>query len=157
MTDNPTLSPWVSSLNTGIKEIDEQHQTIYRLVEDIDAAIKREKDTDILDDLLGQLANYTRIHFSIEESLMRSLNYPDYEQHKGEHEMLLDQCMNIRGQIQAGDMTRMQLLELLNSWFSRHIMETDMGFSSHFQKAGAVDALKRMDWMSSLWQWRSNP
>lgn len=157
MTGNPQLQHWDPSLNINIKEIDEQHQTIYRLVEDISSAIKHKKDTSILDDLLGQLANYTRIHFSIEESLMRSLHYPGYEQHKKEHEALLDQCMDIRGQIQTGKMARMQLLEFLSAWFSKHILHADKDYSDHFQKAGATDILKRMDWMSSLWQWRENP
>lgn len=157
MAPNPSLPHWTTKLSVGIEEIDNQHQTLCQLIGDIHRAIDKRKDTSILDDLLGQLASYTRIHFSVEESLMRSLNYPGYEQHKKTHEALLDECLHIRGQIQSGKMTRTELLDFLGGWFTEHILKDDLDYSEHFHRAGANDALQRMNWMSHLWQWHSNP
>lgn len=151
------LPRWRPELSVGIDEIDEQHQTICRLTTDIYLAINSEKPAHILDDYLGQLANYTRLHFSVEESLMRSLNYPGYDQHKKSHERLLDQCLEIRHKVNAGQMTRLQLLQFLGSWFSEHILHDDQDYGEHFQRVGVDKVLKRMGWMSHLWQWHANP
>jgi hemerythrin len=42
------------------------------------------------------LDEYTRVHFAVEESLMRILHYPDYERHKEEHDKLIAQLAELR-------------------------------------------------------------
>lgn len=153
MKQDDILVHWSDDLNTGIKEIDDQHQTLARIANRIHQAIKQGEKQTHIDDLMGQLANYISIHFSVEESLMRTLNYPDYAAHKKSHEALLDQCLGIKMGIRSGKVTLSELLEFLGPWFANHIQTADRGYGEHFHKTGATEALKRMDWMSSLWQW----
>lgn len=153
MKQDDILVHWSDDLKTGIQQIDEQHQTLARITNKLHQAIKQKQDQAYIDELMGQLANYIRIHFSVEESLMRSLNYPDYEAHKQSHKALLDQCLEIKSNVQCGKTTLLELLEFLGPWFAKHIQTADHGYSEHFHKTGATEALKRMDWMSSLWQW----
>lgn len=157
MNKNAVLIHWDNSLNLGIEEIDQQHQTLARLGNDIYRAIQLKKDQAVIDDLLGQLASYIRIHFAVEESLMRTLNYPDYLAHKQSHEALLGECIDIRKQIQTGRMTLSQLLEFLGPWFSDHVLHADKLYADHFHKAGVEKTLQCLNWMSSLWQWHPNP
>lgn len=157
MSHNVQLPCLSTNLSIGIEEIDEQHQIMLRLINDIQRAIDSQKGTAIIDDLLRQLFYYTRIHFLVEESLMRNIQYPEFEKHRAAHQALLDECMNIRSQIQAGQMTHQQLMEYLAFWFNNHIRHADKDYSEHLQKSGAKKVLKRMQWMSNLWQWRRNP
>lgn len=156
MSDHP-IPLWNPSLSVGIAEIDKQHETLCRLLNDIQRAIEIHKDADLINDRLGQFDNYLRLHFSVEESLMRTLTFPDYEKHRESHKALLNQLTEIRNKVRTGGMPHPELLKFLGSWLNEHVMRADKGYSTHFQKAGgAGEILKGMEWMAHLWRWRDN-
>ncbi len=49
-----------------------------------------------------KLEEYTRVHFAVEESLMRILHYPHYEPHKKEHDKLIKQLDELREKLETG-------------------------------------------------------
>lgn len=58
-------------------------------------AIRECHGSDVVKSILAGLAEYTPSHFAVEESLMRILNYPDYESHKAVHEELLQHLVEL--------------------------------------------------------------
>ncbi|MEW8498684.1 MAG: hemerythrin domain-containing protein, partial [Candidatus Thiodiazotropha taylori] len=64
---------WSDALSVGIEEIDEQHKMLVDLVNKMHEAIHQRHGSDVVKSILGDLAEYTRIHFAVEESLMRIL------------------------------------------------------------------------------------
>ena len=80
---------WSDDLSVGIEEIDSQHKVLVDLVNQMHEAIHQRHGSDVVIDILNQLTDYTRIHFAVEESLMRILNYPGYEDHRDVHEELV--------------------------------------------------------------------
>ena len=77
---------WSDVLSVGIEEIDAQHKVLVDLVNEMHQAIHQRRGSDAVREILAQLADYTRIHFAVEESLMRILGYPGYDDHKAEQE-----------------------------------------------------------------------
>jgi hemerythrin len=72
------------ALDIGIAEIDSQHRQLQALLE------RLKQSTDkcygfAADAILAELVVQTRIHFAVEESLMRLLSFPDAEAHVEEH------------------------------------------------------------------------
>ncbi|MES9814261.1 MAG: bacteriohemerythrin [Candidatus Thiodiazotropha sp.] len=143
---------WSDALSVGIEEIDEQHKMLVELVNKMHEAIHQRHGSDVVKSILGDLADYTRIHFAVEESLMRILNYPGYEDHKEIHEELLQSVADLQEKVTTGKTAiGFELMHFLKTWLTKHIMEEDMEYSGFFLKAGAQPRLSKKSWIQRLW------
>jgi len=143
---------WSDNLSVGFEEIDEQHKILVRLVNKMHEAIHRRKGSDVVAEILGELAAYTKTHFVVEESLMRILGYPGYEEHKIAHDELLQQVIELQEKVAAGQTTiSFQLMHFLKTWLIQHIMEEDTKYTGFFVAAGAKSKLEKKSWIKRLW------
>ena len=143
---------WDDTLSVGIEEIDEQHKVLVEMVNKMHEAIHQRHGSDVVIGILNDLAEYTRIHFAVEESLMRILNYPDYDNHKQVHEELLHTVEDLQEKVSSGKKSiGFELMHFLKTWLTKHIMEEDMQYSGFFLKAGAQPKLGKKSWISKLW------
>ena len=124
---------WTGELSVGIEEIDEQHKVLIGLINQMHEAIQERHASDVVRDILDNLASYTKTHFVVEESLMRILNYPGYEDHKAVHEELLQHVIELKQKVDSGKTAiGFELMHFLKTWLTKHIMESDKAYSSHF-------------------------
>ena len=72
-----TFIEWSNELSVGIEEIDAQHKVLVDLLNQTHGAIQQRHIAQVTNDIIDQLSEYTRVHFAVEESLMRILHYPD--------------------------------------------------------------------------------
>lgn len=143
---------WSDSLSVGIEEIDEQHKVLVNLVNQMHEAIHKRQGSKVVQDILAELIEYTRIHFAVEESLMRILNYPGYEEHHAQHAELVDHAIELQQKVESGKTAiGFELMHFLKTWLTRHILEEDMQYSGFFLAAGAKPKLYRKSWVRKLW------
>ena len=143
---------WTDELSVGIEEIDEQHKVLVNLVNRMHDAIDEHHGSDAVLDILSDLADYTKIHFAVEESLMRILGYPAYEEHKEIHDDLLKHVVELQEKVASGKTAiSFELMHFLKSWLAKHIMEEDMQYSGFFLAVGAKPELKKKSWIKRLW------
>lgn len=143
---------WSDTLSVGIEEIDGQHKVLVDLVNKMHEAIHQRHGSDVVNSILSDLADYTRIHFAVEESLMRILNYPGYEAHKEIHEELLGAVVDLQEKVATGKKSiGFELMHFLKTWLTKHIMEEDMQYSGFFIASGAQPRLGKKSWIKRLW------
>lgn len=143
---------WSDQLSVGIEEIDEQHKVLIALINRMHEAIGQKHGSDVVLDILTELADYTKIHFAVEESLMRILGYPGYEEHKDIHDELLEQVVELQQKVTSGNTAiSFELMHFLKSWLSKHILEEDMQYTGFFLASGAQPELKKKSWIQRLW------
>jgi hemerythrin len=143
---------WSDELSVGIEEIDEQHKMLVSLVNKMHDAIHHRHGSDVVQDILQQLTDYTRIHFAVEESLMRILNYPGYEEHRDIHEELVEHIVDLKNKVATGKTSiGFELMHFLKLWLTRHIMEEDQQYSGFFLATGAQPKLQKKSWVKRLW------
>ncbi|NKF20950.1 bacteriohemerythrin [Solimonas marina] len=146
------LIVWTPELSVGIDEIDAQHKLLVDLLNQLHVAILTQHGSAEAMHVLHELIDYTRIHFAVEESLMRVLGYPDYEAHKASHEQLLEQVLNLqRRLIDEGQGITFELLHFLKRWLSVHIMETDRSYTPHFLARGIQARYEKPSLLRRLW------
>ena len=145
------LIEWNESLSVGIQEIDEQHKVLVNLLNELHEAIRHHHGREASVEILNRLADYTRIHFTVEESLMRILAYPDYEAHKGHHEDLIGQMQDLQERMNHGDAVSFELLHFLRNWLTNHIMEGDQRYVEHFLSRGAQRTWQKKGWLERFW------
>lgn len=137
MTHQPT-HPLPEQFEIGIAEIDLQHRQLHalllRLQESADNRYGYAAGT-----LLDELAIQTRIHFAVEESLMRLLSFPGTEAHVTEHRRLTGQLERFRQRAQDFDVTE-GLSNFIQAWLIDHVNHFDREFVGHFLAKG-VDPL----------------
>jgi hemerythrin len=143
---------WSDALSVGIEEIDEQHKVLVDLVNKMHEAIHQRHGSEVVNSILSDLADYTRIHFAVEESLMRILNYPGYEAHKEIHEELLHAVVDLQEKVATGKKSiGFELMHFLKTWLTKHIMDEDMQYSGFFIASGAQPKLGKKSWIKRLW------
>jgi hemerythrin len=143
---------WSDELSVGIEEIDNQHKVLVELVNEMHEAIHQRHGSDAVRGVLSKLADYTRIHFAVEESLMRILGYPGYDTHKEQHEALIAHMKDLQHKVDTGKVSiGFELMHFLKVWLTKHIMESDREYSDFFIQAGAKPQLKKRSWAARMW------
>ncbi len=126
------------ALDIGIAEIDAQHRQLHALLE----RLKQSTDKRYgfaADAILAELVIQTRIHFAVEESLMRLLSFPDTEAHVEEHLRLTEQLEKLRKRAQDFEVAD-GLSNFIQTWLIDHVNSFDREFVGHFIAKG-VDPL----------------
>ena len=147
-----SLIEWSDELSVGIQEIDEQHKVLVGLVNEMHRAILERHGSETAKEILGRLGDYTRIHFAVEESLMRIFDYPGYEERKKQHEELIRQFKECHAKVTTGSAAvSFQLLHFLKLWLSQHILESDKDYSPYMLKRGVKAKASQESWFKRLW------
>lgn len=146
------LVQWSDELSVGIEEIDNQHRILVDLLNELHRAIVEHRGSEAAHRILAELLEYTRIHFAVEESLMRILGYPDYEEHKHHHELLINEVQELSQKLEAGKKSvNFELLHFLKMWLTKHIMEEDRQYTSHFLARGVQQSYEKRSWVGKFW------
>jgi hemerythrin len=134
---NQDLFVWSEEFSIGLDEIDEQHKELVSLLNDLHVAIREHHATDTCRQILDALADYTRTHFAVEESLMRITGYPQFAVHKQNHEELIGQVQALQEKLDSGQAKiTFELLHFLKQWLVHHINEADKRFGEYFLASG---------------------
>ncbi len=143
---------WSDELSVGIEEIDEQHKVLVNLINRMHNAIAEKHGSEVVSGILAELVDYTKIHFAVEESLLRILGYPGYEEHKDIHDELLEHVLDLQKKVASGNTNiSFELMHFLKSWLSKHILEEDMQYAGFMLAAGAQPKLEKKSWIRRLW------
>lgn len=78
---------WSSILSV---EIDEDHRRLVNLFNLLNHSIEAGDSEDYIESVLEELIACTAWHFKHEERLMLKFNYDEFEQHKDEHQKLMN-------------------------------------------------------------------
>lgn len=126
---------FTENLKTGISQIDEQHEHLIGLINNLHDAMKRSDGSKILGETFEKLKAYTEYHFEFEETLFREFHYPDMENHIKEHNNLRLKVNIMReGFIMQNFESTSAALDFLKTWLFNHIMKTDMKYRDFLQK-----------------------
>lgn len=131
------LFKWSDDYSVHVQEIDEQHKILVGLLNELHVAIIEHHGKNTSRAVLDRLAEYTRTHFLLEESLMRLTHFPGFEVHKQQHEDLISQVQELQKKLDNENVTiTFELLHFLKNWLIHHINESDKVLGAHVQNSG---------------------
>jgi hemerythrin len=119
---------WTEDLSSGIEEIDLQHKELIKRVNSLLEASRKGKGKDEVGDFLLFLKEYVSEHFSTEEKLMLSVNYPDYHAHKNEHSMFINDYSDIEKEYSINGVSSYFLIQIqkrMCKWLVEHLLKAD--------------------------------
>lgn len=119
------MSPieWKDTYSVGVPAVDHEHQELIAMVAQLQQALVAEAPDDEIQRALGELMRGISAHFALEEKFMRDEGYDQVEQHKADHEKLLDDLRDLMdGQ---GQGTPDEQAKRLGDWFAVHFQTHD--------------------------------
>jgi hemerythrin-like metal-binding protein len=127
---------WSENIQVNIAEIDDHHQTLVRLINELYDAVVDGKGDEIISVVLPELINYTMYHFFAEEEYMVKYTYSGYLEHKSEHAQLIDQTLALYERYNDGVKISDEVFNFLKEWLTNHILVSDIKLGHYLHKQG---------------------
>jgi hemerythrin len=124
---------WKYEFSVGIHEIDEQHKTLSDCIASVEEAVAGQERWSVVHSALDRLADFARIHFAVEESLMRIHDYPGLHEHIHEHWRFSDELKRLQEKALTADVSQ-EVIAFLRTWLEGHVMTSDKLYALHFLK-----------------------
>ena len=130
------IMEWGPALSVNVKQFDDQHKNLVAMVNQLHDAMKVGKGKEIIGEISAALLDYTKRHFSAEETLMKLHNYPGYEEQKKVHNQLVSQILDIQKKFDAGTVISQEVITFLKNWLVNHIQGMDQKYGSYLNLKG---------------------
>ncbi len=120
------LVTWCDDFSVNVEEIDIQHQKLLELVNHLHSSVEACIEKKELKDLLIELVEFTRMHFSTEDQLMKKYDYPKYKKHHKEHKYLLEHMDRLISAVSSGKKPHFYSdYDVSSDWALNHISKHD--------------------------------
>lgn len=118
---------------TGIELVDDEHKRLFEIIREANDLIHAELLHDKYDEImriLGELKDYTEVHFQDEEAYMERIHYSELESQRRAHAAFIERLVDIT-MAELDDIDNSQqeylngLIDFLLAWLSNHILKMD--------------------------------
>jgi len=121
------LIAWRDEFTIGIPAVDYEHKGMIRMINQLHEEMSATPSRATVTDFLGEIHSLISAHFALEEKEMREMGYDAFDDHKDDHERLLDEIREIMDDFEAdrsGDYAQ-ELSRRLEAWFTEHFRTKD--------------------------------
>lgn len=138
---------WTKEYSIGVEEMDSQHQMLLIIINRIEIIAQGNPNRVEFDSkvrgVMQELYNYTVLHFSSEEVILKMFNYPDFVNHKKQHDKFIELINGKKANIETllddgkNDLVIEEMKAIysfLSNWLLTHIKKTDSEYTQFFEK-----------------------
>jgi len=119
---------WTPDLSIGIREIDEQHQEMFRQINNLLEAFDQGKGPEGVSQMIAFLEKHVIEHFGAEENYMFRFKYPNDAHHRIQHRIFRRNLLNLKSRLDTEGASG-PLLDathgLVVMWLHDHIRNVD--------------------------------
>ncbi len=123
------ILPWDNHFNTGIQEIDIQHQKLVSILNHLATNITYKANRDELNLILDELTQYTLYHFETEEKIWQKYLLGDSLEieHQNIHQEFIETVISFREKLNSSSLDKLatEILSFLARWITVHILQSD--------------------------------
>ncbi len=136
-TATTLLFPWSDTYSVKIGIIDAQHKVLVDLINELHHAMITRTGKEQLGKILSNLIKYTQGHFKAEEGILQSNQYPDFINHKAEHERFTKRVLDFQSKFQRNEIgLTIEVMDFLKDWLIKHIMGVDKKYTPFLNSKG---------------------
>lgn len=130
---------WTPALSVGVRQFDDQHQALVRMLNDLHTAMMEGRGNDVLGKTLAGLVDYTATHFADEERLLALHGYPELPAHREEHRKLVEQVVALQERYRSSRAgLTVEVMIFLKDWLVQHIQGADRRYGGHLRSRGVA-------------------
>lgn len=128
---------WDASLSVGNKLIDEHHQHLIMLLNQLYEQVKTGNITASAEKIIDELTDYATYHFAAEEQYMRTYKYPQMDSHAKEHLEFTKIIVEYQKTLVSGQKVLFSnLVVFLKDWLINHICTVDLKLGQFINSNG---------------------
>ena len=121
-----SLLQWKPEYSVGVPSVDDEHREMIDMINGVYEGLGEAPDLMEIEKCLEDIFSTISLHFALEERIMRDNAYAEYDDHKEDHEDLLDEIRDLMDEFVADrDSGVKELEKRLSEWFSRHFATFD--------------------------------
>jgi hemerythrin len=130
------LFTWDPIYSVGEEKIDAQHKQLFDIANRFKKMCSAHADRASLLRVYKELLDYTAVHFADEEALLRRHHYPDYDNHKMNHDKLVGLVKRYQIELETGGAdVEARIQQFVQTWLNGHILGTDRNYRDHIKTA----------------------
>lgn len=120
---------WNKNWNCGEKEIDKQHQELFRMVSQLANYTYVIEEKRIILSCLEDIVAYVVNHFNYEEKVLLDISYEGYSDHKKIHDNLVKKANNIKVDVEKDKISSVKAFAFLfDEVIMSHLLSEDIKF-----------------------------
>jgi hemerythrin len=117
---------WKEEYSIGNASVDQEHELLITQINKLYEQLGLPLDTETIESMLADIQADISTHFALEELLMQEAGFVEFEEHKQDHERLLDQIDDMIFHFTEDPESGKELLiNRLSDWFSHHFKGFD--------------------------------
>ena len=124
------LLEWNADLSVSVPVFDSQHSRLIDLINELHSSMTAGKGRLVIQKILDELVEYTRYHFTLEESALKKYDYPQLQEHIRLHEGFIDKLKSLTEKKEKGELfVPIEVFDFLNNWLIDHIKIEDKKYA----------------------------
>jgi len=130
--DNTDMVTWDEKYATGIELIDSQHKELFSLTNELFRACKGDNEAlkGVFMETMEKMVAYVRFHFGAEQEMLQRIKYPEYPEHKKQHDKLIRDILDAVNAHNKGEkFVANQFVRTMRDWILGHIAVTDKQYA----------------------------
>ncbi len=131
------LVQWDPSYSVNVSLYDEHHKKLFAMINTLHESMSQGKSKEKIQQIVKQLADYAKYHFSAEEVELEKTKYPGLAAHRAEHQAFVKKVGQFQQELAIGNVNiSVSISMFLNDWLTNHIRQTDQKYSSYLNQHG---------------------
>jgi len=129
---NAAIINWDGKYATGIELIDNQHKELIELINQLHNACLAGGETvgTTFKEAMSRMVEYVRFHLSTEQELLQRIKFPDYPNHKKQHDTLIKSILDAAKDYSDGKkFVPNAFVRTLKDWVLSHIAVYDKAYA----------------------------
>ena len=130
---------WTKEYSVEIAELDEHHQRLFDIVNEIFTLMSEGGATDRqIIRVLEKLLDYTHYHFDEEEKIMAKMGYPELGVHRMHHQQFIQAVKGFHASAQNGMaiFVATKVASVGSEWLKNHILKEDHQYTEYMKGQG---------------------
>lgn len=127
----------------GIDKIDEQHEKLFNLVNDLRYRFHAGPKGEGVSEAIIQLVQFGNEHFTFEEAFLSSINFPHYASHKRTHagfnRRIKEYLLRLKNN---RPVSYFEILAFLQDWIVKHILKDDARYAEFYHAVVSDDDVR---------------
>jgi hemerythrin len=120
------LIEWRQEYCTGFSGVDYEHEQLINQINAVYGLARQKLSKQAVIEGLGDIYASISAHFALEEQTMQKLEYDCYDEHRADHERLLDEIREITEDYEEKiEFDELQFKQKLADWFQFHFKTHD--------------------------------
>jgi hemerythrin len=123
-------------MEVGVAKVDEQHKELVNRINTVTCMDINSISNEEAKKTLNLLGDYIVQHFADEEVLQKQCGYPEYEWHKKQHQIYVNEFNDLKSEFEKNGASAKfcsHLNKSIINWIVNHIKDVDVEFGKFYK------------------------